>query len=227
MNCSSVRKRPTPAAPDSSRCGMSMSRPAFMWSAIATPSRVTDGSSREQPVLLLPAGAEAHLVGIGGLDVGGRPQMHLAGVAVDDDGVAGLGQRHDVVELPDRGDAERARDDGDVAGRPALLEHQAAQPLAVVVEQLGRPHVAGDDDRVAPADRRRTARAGGPSARAAGGWRDRRNRAAGRAGTGRSAAACGARVSFCTRSTAASAVRPLRIASCSRRVQPRSSANIR
>ena len=32
--------------------------------------------------------------------------------------------------------------------RRALLEHQAAQPRAVVVEQLGRPHVAGDDDHV-------------------------------------------------------------------------------
>ena len=29
-----------------------------------------------------------------------------------------------------------------------LLQHQAAQPLAVVVEQLGRAHVAGDDDGV-------------------------------------------------------------------------------
>ena len=35
-----------------------------------------------------------------------------------------------------------------------------------------------------------------------------------------------ARVSFCTRSTAASAVRPFLIASCSRPLQPRSSANI-
>ena len=63
-------------------------------------------------------------------------------------GVARLGQRDDVVELADGGDAERARDDRDVAGRPDLLEHQAAQALAVVVEQLRRPHVARDDDGV-------------------------------------------------------------------------------
>ena len=63
-------------------------------------------------------------------------------------GVARLGQRHDVVELADGGDAERARHDRDVAGRPDLLQHQPAQPLAVVVEQLRRPHVARDDDGV-------------------------------------------------------------------------------
>ena len=72
----------------------------------------------DQPVLLLLAGAEAHLVGIGGLDVGRRPEMHLAGVAVDDDRIARFRQRHDVVELPGGGDAERARDDRDMARRP-------------------------------------------------------------------------------------------------------------
>ena len=30
----------------------------------------------------------------------------------------------------------------------ALLEHEPAQALAVVVEQLGRSHGAGDDDRI-------------------------------------------------------------------------------
>jgi hypothetical protein len=42
----------------------------------------------EEPVLLLPLGAEADLFGIGGLDVGPRPDVHLADAAVDDDGFA-------------------------------------------------------------------------------------------------------------------------------------------
>ena len=51
------------------------------------------------------------------------------------------------------------------------------------------------------------------SARAAAGWRGRRGRAAGRGYRDRSERCMRARVSFCTRSTAASAVRPLRTAS--------------
>ena len=58
-------------------------------------------------------------------------------------------QRDDVRRLPDGGDAERAGDDGDVAGRPAFFQDEAAHALAVVVEELGRAHRAGDDDRVA------------------------------------------------------------------------------
>ena len=48
--------------------------------------------------------------------------------------------------LADRGNAERPRHDGDVRMRSAFLEDQAAQPLAVVVEQRGRPHRAGNQD---------------------------------------------------------------------------------
>ena len=51
-------------------------------------------------------------------------------------------------DLADRGDAERARHDGDVRVGGAFLQHQAAQPLAVVVEQRRRAHRAGDQDGV-------------------------------------------------------------------------------
>ena len=53
------------------------------------------------------------------------------------------------VRPADGGDAKRPRDDGDVAGRSALLQDEAAHALAVVVEELGGTHGAGDDDRVA------------------------------------------------------------------------------
>ena len=49
---------------------------------------------------------------------------------------------------PTAGDAERARHDRDMRGRPAFLQHQAAQPLAVVVEQRRRTHRARDQDGV-------------------------------------------------------------------------------
>ena len=106
------------------------------------------GRLPQRQVLLLPAGAEPHLLGIGRLDLGRRADLDLAGAAVDDDGVAVLDEIDDVLDLADGGDAERAGDDGDMAGRPALLEHEAAQALAVIVEQLGRPHGAGDEDGV-------------------------------------------------------------------------------
>ena len=53
-----------------------------------------------------------------------------------------------LLDLADRGDAERARHDGHMRGRPAFLQHQAAQPRAVVVEQRRRAHGAGDQDGV-------------------------------------------------------------------------------
>ena len=43
---------------------------------------------------------------------------------------------------------KRPRHDGDMARRAALLEHQPAQALAVVIEQLRRAHGAGDEDGV-------------------------------------------------------------------------------
>ena len=102
----------------------------------------------ERLIVPLPAGAEAHLVGIGGDDVRARPQMHLAGHGVDDRRVASVDALDDARRLADRGDAQRLGDDRDVALAAAVLDDQAAQPLAVVVEQFGRPHGARDEDGV-------------------------------------------------------------------------------
>ena len=46
------------------------------------------------------------------------------------------------------GNRQGARDDGDVARRARFLQHHAAQPGAVVVEQRRRAHRARDEDRV-------------------------------------------------------------------------------
>ena len=180
----------------------------------------------KQPVLLLAPRPEADLLGIGGFDVGRRSQMDLAGGAVDDDRVAVLAERDDVRGLADGGDAERAGDDGDMAGRAALLEHQAADALAVVVEEFRRAHVRAtmiasrgrscDDGPCGLFISTRSSRLARSSKSCS---RSRRNGSIWRCSR--------ARVSLCTFSTAASAVRPLRIASCMRRTQPRSLANMR
>ena len=68
-------------------------------------------------------------------------------VAVDDDGIADVDALDQAAHVADRGDAERAGDDGDVALSAGLLDDEAAQPRAVVVEQVGRTHGARDQDR--------------------------------------------------------------------------------
>ena len=74
--------------------------------------------------------------------------MHVAGRAVDDDGVAGVGDAGGIGDFADRRDAERAGDDRHMRIRAAFLEHEAAQALAVVIEQRRRSHGAGDQDGV-------------------------------------------------------------------------------
>ena len=72
----------------------------------------------------------------------------MAHRAVDDDRVARIDDAGRIGDLADRRDAERARDDRNMRGRPAFLQHQAAQLLAVVVEQRCRAHRARHEDRV-------------------------------------------------------------------------------
>ncbi len=106
------------------------------------------GLVAQRDVLRLPPGAETHALGIGRFDLGRRPHVDRARGAVDDDGVAGIGDPRRVRHLADGGNAQRTRDDGDVRIRGAFLQHQAAQPFAVVVEQGRRSHRARDQDRV-------------------------------------------------------------------------------
>ena len=74
--------------------------------------------------------------------------MQITGRAVDNDSVARIGNAGSVVDFADRRNTERARDNGDVGMRSAFLQHQAAQALAVVVEQRRRPHRTGDQNGV-------------------------------------------------------------------------------
>ena len=97
----------------------------------------------------LAAGAEAHLFGIRRLEIWLRPQMHDAVFTVDDDGVAVFRHRHRALDLAGDGNPHGARHDDDVAGGSAVLQHQPAQLVARIVEQLGGAHRAGDDDGVA------------------------------------------------------------------------------
>src|SRR5690606_14650328 len=90
-----------------------------------------------QPAILcLAPGAEPHLLGVSVLDVRRRPQVDLAVLTVDDDGIAGLGETDDVLDLTDCPDTERPRDNGHVAGWSSLLQHEAADALAAVIEQF-------------------------------------------------------------------------------------------
>lgn len=99
-------------------------------------------------VLRLAAGTKAHALGEGGLDLLRRADIDRARRAVDDDGVAGIGDAGRVRDFADGGNAERAGHDRDVGIGGAFLQHDAAQALAVVVEQRRWAHRARDDDGV-------------------------------------------------------------------------------
>ena len=98
------------------------------------------GPVAQRAVLRLAAGAQLDALGVGRLDVGCRPQVHVAGRAVDNDRIPGIDNTGDVVDLADRGDTKRAGHDRDMGGRATFLEDKAAQLPAVVVEQRRRAH---------------------------------------------------------------------------------------
>ena len=86
MNCSSVRNRPMPSAPDcvemrqvDQQAGIDVQRDAL--AVDASPRAV----SRSAAYLRLAARAEPHLVGIGRDRPRARPHMHLAAFGIDDD----------------------------------------------------------------------------------------------------------------------------------------------
>src|SRR5512143_3639097 len=88
----------------------------------------------QRAILRLPASAQLDSLAVGRLDVLRRTHVNMAGRAVDDDGVAWFDKARSILELANGGNSERARDDRDVRRRPAFLQHQAAQSLAVIVE---------------------------------------------------------------------------------------------
>ena len=74
--------------------------------------------------------------------------MDRALVAVDDDGVAVFRHGDGALHLAGDGNAHGARHDDDVAGDGAVLQHQAAQLFARVIQQFGGAHRARHDDGV-------------------------------------------------------------------------------
>ena len=74
--------------------------------------------------------------------------MHLRIVAIGDDRVAVLGQRHDARRLADHRNTHGARNDHHMAGHRTVFKHQATHVFTRIIEQLGRPHGARHDDRI-------------------------------------------------------------------------------
>ena len=99
-------------------------------------------------VLLLPAGAEAHLLCVGRLELVLGTQVNEPLVAVHDDLVAVLGHGDEAARLSHDGQPHGARDDGDMARRGAFLQNEPPQPVGRIVQKLGRTHRAGHDDAV-------------------------------------------------------------------------------
>jgi hypothetical protein len=81
------------------------------------------------------------------LDIGAGPDQHIGVITIDDDNVARLDPARRIVDPPHDRDVEGARHNRDVGSRRALLEHQAYNPPARVVQQLSRSHRAGDEDK--------------------------------------------------------------------------------
>ena len=228
MNCSSVRNRPMPSAAGfvelrqvDEQAGIHLQVDLDPVAADATACRAASGSAPGASVAELgPCRTNS------ASRFGRRAQMHAAVLAVDDDRVAALRHGDRALDLADDGNAERPRDDDDVAGRRALFQDEAAD-LARGGSRAVRPRPCERATMIASSGSSTDRPRRGRSAGAAAGWRDRRNRAAARGYTGSVRCIMRARMSLCTFSTAASAVRPLRTASSSRRTQPRSWANMR
>ncbi len=181
MNCSSVRNRPMPSAPDSSRCGMSSSSPAFIISLMATPSRVTAGRSR---TAAKRAWAWTRKVALG---LEGRRRFRRR--AAD----APRRSRHRPRWCRRRAQRRRCPPATPTRGMPieratmatwrgggGLFQHQSRQPVAAIIQQFGRAHAARHQHGIG----RQAAVAWHPrrSGGAAAAGPDRRNRGPARAG---------------------------------------------
>ena len=74
--------------------------------------------------------------------------MELPGGGIEDGRIAVIRRRNDIGHLHEDGEVEGACDDGDMRGRAAILDDEAAQLLGIVIEKLGRPHVVSDENGV-------------------------------------------------------------------------------
>ncbi|MNS71276.1 hypothetical protein D3C72_1046400 [compost metagenome] len=74
--------------------------------------------------------------------------MHLAVIAVDDDGIVIFSEGDDACRLPDDRNAHGTRHDDDMARHRAVFEHETAQFLTRIIQEFGGTHGAGKHDGV-------------------------------------------------------------------------------
>ena len=94
-------------------------------------------------ILRLPRRPQAGFFLIGMFDVGRRADMDQPRRAIDNNAVSRFNKTGGIVDHADSRNSQSAGDNGDMALRPAFLQHQPAQARAVVIEQRGRPHRTG------------------------------------------------------------------------------------
>ena len=79
-----------------------------------------------------------------------RADVQRARRRIEQQQIAFADRGADVADAADHRHAHRARDDDDVRGERAFLEHDALQAAAVIFEQFGGAEVACDQDRILP-----------------------------------------------------------------------------
>ena len=176
MNCSSVRYRPIPSAPDSVKMRHVGDQPGI---DLEVNLHAVPGHCRlraKRGILGLLSRIEAHLLRVCALYARGRADVDFAGLRIEDDRVAGVDQLDQSRYLANRRNPERPRDDRHMTGLRHLFDDDPAQVSTVVVEKFRRPHVARHENGIlrqdALAPRSRAVR----SECAAAGSQDRRGR---------------------------------------------------
>ena len=79
--------------------------------------------------------------------LGFRPQDELAFIRIDHGIVALFGTVQHATQTADGGDAQRAREDGGVAGGARFLDRHAGDPAGLPIQQLGRTKAPREQDR--------------------------------------------------------------------------------
>ena len=104
--------------------------------------------SAQRLVFALLARLKACLVPVGSDHFAGGANVDFTAICIDDDRIAFIDPLHDTSGLPDGGNAEGLGDNGNMTLTTRILDHQAAQARAVVVEQICWTHGAGDQNGV-------------------------------------------------------------------------------
>jgi hypothetical protein len=104
------------------------------------------GHIAQHRILCLLACIEAHFLRIGLLQIMGWSDEKLARVAINDNGASRIHKVNKARRLPHRRNAKGACNNGDMAGLSAFFEDNAAYLAAVIIQELGRPHIARNNN---------------------------------------------------------------------------------